>query len=171
MSGPVLAFDPARRTGWAYVDADGWRCGVVDPGDTAAVAEAVQSAIAAGCTRAVIEKPFLGLNPATFRRLTQAATRLEVIAETHGLDVSHVAPCTWQSALGIGGKRPERKAASMAKARALGADVSGDDESDAVLMAYWAANHGQQAEIDLRGPRGGVWRSRRQPKENAQTGR
>ena len=157
-----IAFDAAKKkTGWAFRDGAQWHAGIVDVSDARALADVLARAICAGVKFAVIENCYLGKNVHTLKTLQEAQTRIRVACEMAGLDVDLVYAHTWQAAYGITGKRDDRKLGAMRIARTLGADVATEDEADAACLCDYAERIGKQAELELRGPRGGKLRMKK----------
>lgn len=140
----VLAFDPAKRTGWAYTRTDGeWVCGTVDPDDAKAVVGVVSRAVSVCARLAVLESTYLAVNPATRSRLDEIRGQLRGMCMQYGMEVENVAPNTWKAAmLRVNGRMPKgrkaQKEQAMAVARALGAEPRNADEADAVCLCEWA---------------------------------
>lgn len=155
-----IAFDAAKRcTGWAFRDRAGaWITGVVKPADTETLREVFVAALSNGVTHAVIEECFMGRNVHTLKTLQEAQTRITMMCEWYGLPVTLVYPATWQAAYGIGGTRWERKLGALRVAKLLGCETENRDIADAVCLCEYQTKHGQQMELELRGPRGGkLW--------------
>jgi len=151
----VIGLDPGNATGWAFRDSAGaWQNGTLAPENFAAVDHVLVSARAAGVTVAAIESPFLGKNVQTLRVLSEIRGRLISACERQGLTIRNVAPLQWKSAMimtpaGMPQGREAQKRAAIAKAKALGASVNGDDQADAVCLCEYANFAGQQENFDL----------------------
>lgn len=158
-----IAFDAAKRcTGWAFRDRSGaWITGVVEPANTGALRLVFVRAIEHGVTHAVIENCFMGRNVHTLKTLQEAQTRITLMCEWYGLPVTLVYPATWQAAFGIGGDSADRKAGALRVANWLGCETKSPDIADAVCLCDYQTKHGQQMELELRGPRGGKMWGRR----------
>lgn len=148
----ILAFDPAKRTGWAYKTMeDKWDCGVVNPDDTLTVKDVIMLAISQGVDKAVLESTYLAVNPATRSRLDEIRGQLRGMCMQYGMEVQNVAPNTWKAAmLRTNGRMPKgrkaQKEQAMLVARALGAEPRNADEADAVCLCEWARRKKQENE-------------------------
>lgn len=137
--GRLVAFDAATRTGWAY-RADGqWTTGTLDPTKSATVASMLRKAMTAGVDQVVIEDCYLGRNVATVIALARIQGRILAVCEALGLPVRFVSPNTWKARM-LGGRRHRTtdKKASLQRAWKLGAQVTNDDEADAVCLCVFA---------------------------------
>ena len=140
MSARHIGFDVAVRvTGFAFRSAAGrWYSGVVRDLDPEALRHCIEAARACGVTAAAIEDCYCGQNVKTALALKEAQTVVRLTCERYGLTTSLVLAQRWQSAFGIGGKRPERKAGARRVAQLLGAVVTCQDAADAVCIAEYA---------------------------------
>ena len=140
MSTRHIGFDVAvRATGFAFRSAAGrWYFGVVHDLDPEALRRCIEAARANGIMAAAIEDCYCGKNVKTALALKEAQTVVRMTCERYGLTASLVPAQTWQSAFGIGGNRPERKAGARRVAQMLGAVVESQDAADAVCIAEHA---------------------------------
>lgn len=147
----VIAFDPAKKTGWAFRDPSGglsrdirgiWRTGVCDPKKPLAVHAIIEAAKNAGCTAAALEDCYLSNahgNVLTLKRLQESQTRIACICELNDLQVMMISPSTWQADYGLRGNREDIKIGAARIARMLtGRKLDTQDECDAVCIADYA---------------------------------
>ncbi len=133
-----------KRITFAYQDDAKWHTFEADPNYLKLVIDAIHyDCWQLGVRVAAVEKPYLGVNPATYGKLMAVFGIVVGALEMFGIKVIEVAPRTWQVAmLTVNGYTPKRrkeiKPASIFRAKAEGADVKNDHEADAVCIAVWA---------------------------------
>lgn len=153
----VLALDPGRRCGYAWrTPAGAWRVGTVHLDDLLGI---LTEACDDGCNVVAVEDIYLGPSVATFKALAVTQGRIMALCTGIGLTVQTVAPITWKSAmLRVNGfmprTRPEQKRAAVWTARALGADVTDDNQADACCLCEYLTCVGRQEQIPLARSRG-----------------
>lgn len=163
----TLAFDPAKKTGYAFRAGRLWHTGVVDPRNHAAVLGVCKQAILAGVKLALIEDCYVsqkapepdpvtgkraagGGNVKTLKSLQDKQTRVTVACELAGLQTELTYPVSWQSAFNIRGKREERKRHAKLIAERIAGRKLTQDEADAVLIAEYGNTRARQLELEVR---------------------
>ena len=143
----IVGVDAASRTGYAFRTESGWTTGRLDPLKSSAVAAMLRKALAAGVDEVVIEDCYLAKNVAVTISLARIQGRIMAVAEALGLPCRLVSPKTWKAKMlrGIRG-RDEQKKASLSAAWKLGANVTNDDEADAVCLCAFAEGTGARPE-------------------------
>lgn len=154
-----IAIDPAyanNASGFAYRISGGWiHTDTFSSQDKRNIEDVLRKAqgISDPCTHMIIETAYLGKNPRTFARLTEAITRIKMVAESLDYTIVDVVAATWQSAmLTVSGYTPRKRADIKAQARWVAENVyklrdPGEHEADAVCMLGYSDALGKQIKM------------------------
>lgn len=149
----IVGIDPAARTGWAVVDAQGRRpmravqAGTLKGQDAAAVQSLVRHLTQPHVRPdlVAIEDQYYGRNVATLKSLVETRTRFLQEFQAAGIPAILVAANDWQMGLlkgmiGPRSMRKERKAAAKKYGQILFGEhaAANQDEWDACLIAVYA---------------------------------
>jgi Holliday junction resolvasome RuvABC endonuclease subunit len=148
----IVGIDPAAKTGWAVLDAEGRRpLRVVQAGslrpDANAVAQLVRHLTQPSVRPDLIalEDQFFGRNVHTLKKLVETRSRFMQGFEVAGVRVVLIPANDWQMGLLKGmihakSKRKDRKAAAKKYGQLLFGEhaAANQDEWDAVCLATWA---------------------------------
>jgi Holliday junction resolvasome RuvABC endonuclease subunit len=85
----------------------------------------------------IIEDIYLGYSPTTYRALSETIGAIALYAILNNISIIAIPYSIWSNRIGLRGKRTELKSQSLKLAHEIiGREISSNDASDAILIAY-----------------------------------